>query len=188
MKRVELHPDDYLPSAPPPDILERYGIAIVGCGGIARRVHLPAYRKYGYRVTAACDLIEDLARTAAEEFAIGFWTTRLEDVLERDVVDVVDLAVMPDVRLSLVERIARSGKHILSQKPLAPTLAEAERIVEVCREAGITLMINQQARWAPAHKAMKVLLDRGILGHLYSVLHVHRQFQDNADSKYPRCP
>ena len=188
MKRVELHPDDYLPSAPPPDVLGRYGIAIVGCGGIARGVHLPAYRKYGYRVTAACDVVEDLARTAAEEFGIGFWTTRLEDVLECDDVDVIDLAVTPDVRLSLVERIAPSGKHILSQKPLAPTLAEAERIVEVCREAGITLMINQQARWAPAHKAMKVLLDWGILGHLYSVVHVHRQFQDQAGSKYLSVP
>ena len=59
----------------------------------------------------------------------------------------------PEDRLAAVEQLASAGKHILSQKPLAPTLAEAERIVEVCEEAGITLMINQQARWAPYHTA-----------------------------------
>ena len=187
-KRVELPPEDYLPAAPPRDVLGRYGVAVVGCGGIARGVHLPAYRKYGYRVTAVCDVVEDLAREAASEFGVGFWTSRLEDVLEREDVDVIDLAVTPDVRLSLVERIAPSGKAILSQKPLAPTLAEAERIVEVCAEAGVTLMVNQQARWAPAHKAMKVLLDSGVLGHLYSVVHVHRQYQDQPDSKYLGVP
>jgi predicted dehydrogenase len=67
-------------------------------------------------------------------------------------------------------------------------LAEAERIVEICEEAGITLMINQQARWAPYHTAMKVLIDRGCLGHLYSVLHVHRQCQDSIDSTWLTTP
>ena len=188
MKHIELRPEDYLPAAPSREVRERYGIAVVGCGGIARGVHLPAYRKYGFRVTAVCDVVEELAREAAREFGVGFWTTRLEEVLERRDVDVIDLAVTPEVRLSLVEQIAPSGKAILSQKPLAPTLAEAERIVEVCAEAGVTLMVNQQARWAPAHKAIKVLLDRGVLGHLYSVVHVHRQYQDQPGIKWLSFP
>ena len=56
------------------------------------------------------------------------------------------------------------------------------------RRRTITLMINQQARWAPYHTAMKVLIDRGCLGHLYSVLHVHRQFQDSIDSTWLTTP
>ena len=102
--------------------------------------------------------------------------------------DIVDLAVRPEDRLAAVEQLAAAGKHILSQKPLAPTLAEAERIVEICEDAGITLMINQQARWAPYHTAMKVLIDRGCLGHLYSVLHVHRQCQDSIHSHVAERP
>ena len=188
MKHIELRPEDYLPATPSREVRERYGIAVVGCGGIARGVHLPAYRKYGFRVTAVCDVVEELAWEAAREFGVGFWTTRLQEVLERGDVDVIDLAVTPEVRLSLVEQIAPSGKAILSQKPLAPTLAEAERIVEVCAEAGVTLMVNQQARWAPAHKAIKVLLDRGVLGHLYSVVHVHRQYQDQPGIKWLSFP
>ena len=110
--------------------------------------HLPAYSKFGYRIVAACDVIEEKAQTAAEEYGIPFWTANIETVMDRRDVDIVDLAVRPEHRLAAVEQLAAAGKHILSQKPLAPTLAEAERIVEICQEAGITLMINQQARWA----------------------------------------
>ena len=59
MQRIELHPEDYLPAAPSQEIVQRYGIAIVGCGNIARNTHLPAYSKFGYRIVAACDVIEE---------------------------------------------------------------------------------------------------------------------------------
>ena len=183
MEPIDLSPEDYAPAPPPEDVAQRYGIAIVGCGKIANAAHLPIYKRFGYRVVAACDHEEDKARRAAETYDIPFWTTDLDEVLERDDVDVIDLAVLPTERLELVERIALSGKHILSQKPLAPTFAEAQRIVEVCESSGITLMVNHQARWAPYHKAVKVLLDRGVLGHLFSVLHIHRQNQDVGDSR-----
>ena len=133
-------------------------------------------------------LLRRKRETVAEEYSIPFWTTNIEAVIDRSDVDIIDLAVRPEDRLAAVEQLAAAGKHILSQKPLAPTLAEAERIVEICEEAGITLMINQQARWAPYHTALKVLIDRGCLGYLYSVLHVHRQFQDGIDSPWRTTP
>ena len=182
MESVDLRPADYAPAPPSANVVQRYGIAIVGCGGIAQSSHLPAYAKFGYRVVATCDLVEGNARRAAETYNISFWTTNLDEILDRADVDIIDLAVRPSDRLELVERIAASGKHILSQKPLAPTFAEAQRIVEVCEDGGITLMVNQQARWAPYHKAMMVLIERDVLGHLFSVVHVHRQNQDVADS------
>jgi len=173
-----LSPADYRPAPPPPEIARRYGIAIVGCGSIVRFAHLPAYRDFGYRVVAVCDLVEENARRAAEQFGVPFWTTRLEEVLARPDVDVIDLAVHASQRLPLVEQIAAAGKPILSQKPFALNLADAERMVAICRERGVPLMINQQARWAPAHRALKLVLDQGVLGHLYSVTHFMRAFQD----------
>ena len=184
MKNVDLHPDDYLPQPPPQDIVQRYGIAIVGCGNIAQYIHLPAYRKFGYRIVAACDVVEEKARKVAEDHGIPFWTTRVEEVMDRRDVAVIDLAVRPEDRLAVVEQLALAGKPILSQKPLAPTMEESERIVEICHAADITLMVNQQARWAPYHVAMKVLIERGVFGHLYSLLHVHRQYQDLPDRRY----
>jgi len=175
---ITLSPEEYQPSAPPADIAQRYGIAVVGCGTIVRQAHLPAYRSFGDRVVAVCDIVEESARTTAEQFKIPFWATDVDEVLARTDVDIIDLAVHASQRPQLVEKIAAAGKHILSQKPFALSLADAQHMVVLCHEAGVTLMVNQQARWAPAHRALKRLIERGVLGQLSSVLHVHRGFQD----------
>lgn len=182
MQQLLLRPGDYQPAPPPPDVVARYGIGVVGCGGIVRLAHLPAYRKFGYRVVAACDIVIENARKAAAEFDVPFVTADLDALLARPDVDVIDLAVHASQRRPLVERIARAGKPILSQKPFALSFDDAREMVAICREAGVPLMINQQARWAPAHRALKVLVDRGVLGHVYSVAHLYRSFQDQPGS------
>ncbi|MGH2351754.1 MAG: Gfo/Idh/MocA family protein [Chloroflexota bacterium] len=180
--QADLRPEQYRPAPPPREIIEQYPIGVVGCGGIMRGAHIPAYRTFGYKVVAACDMIEENARLAAERFAIPRHTTRLEDLLDDPQIKVIDLAVQASQRRPLVEQIAAAGKHILSQKPFALNYADARHMVEVCERASVTLMVNQQARWAPAHRALKLVLESGVLGHLYSVLHVNRSFQDTPGS------
>src|SRR5436190_4151223 len=123
-------------------------------------------------------------RQAQAEFEIPFGTTEVDALLARPEVEIVDLAVHATQRRPLVERIAAAGKAVLSQKPFAMNEDDARHMVEVCERAGVTLMVNQQARWAPAHRAVKALLERGILGHVYSVMHVNRSFQDVPGSWY----
>jgi predicted dehydrogenase len=175
---LALRPADYRPAPPPADIVEQFPIGVVGCGGIMRGAHLPAYRAFGYRVVAACDVVEAQARRAADQFGIPRATSRLEDLLDDPQIKVIDLAVHASQRRPLIERIAAAGKHLLSQKPFALTYQDARQMVEVCERAGVTLMVNQQARWAPAHRALRLVLESGALGHVYSVLHVIRSFQD----------
>lgn len=175
MTHLELRPEEYQPQ--PPERRD-YGIGLIGCGGIARGAHLPAYRQAGYRVVACCDRDEQAMREARAGFEIPFGTTDVDALLAHPDVEIVDLAVHAAQRLPLIERIAAAGKAVLSQKPFAMRWEDARHMVEVCERAGVTLMVNQQARWAPAHRAVKVLLDRGVLGHVYSVMHVNRSFQD----------
>jgi predicted dehydrogenase len=184
MATVDLRPEDYRPAPPPDDVKRRYRIGVVGCGGIMRQAHLRAYRNFGYTVSACCDLLAENAKLAAAEYAIPFQTTNLEALLARDDVDVIDLAVHAAQRRPLVERIAAAGKPLLSQKPFALHYADAVAMVETCERAGVSLMINQQARWAPAHRALKLLLERGVLGHVYAVSHILRSFQDIPGSWY----
>jgi predicted dehydrogenase len=178
---LELQSEEYQPRPP-----ERhdYGIGLIGCGGVARGAHLPAYRQFGYNVVACCDMSEAAMRQAQAEFEIPFGTTDVDALLARPDVDIVDLAVHATQRRPLVEKIAAAGKAILSQKPFAMNEGDARHMVDVCERSGVALMVNQQARWAPAHRAVKVLLDRGILGHVYSLLHVNRSFQDVPGSWY----
>jgi len=181
MPLLQLSPQDYQPS--PPEQKE-YGIGIVGCGGIMRGAHLPAYRQFGYRVVGCCDLDPEAVRTVQDQFEIPFGTTRAEDLIYRDDVQIIDLAVHASVRREVMEQVSRAGKPILSQKPFAMTWDDAAAMVRMCRERGVKLMVNQQARWAPAHRALQVLLERGVLGHVYSIVHFHRSFQDVPGSWY----
>lgn len=143
-----------------------------------RGAHLPAYRQFGYRVVGCCDIDPAAVRTAQEQFEIPFGTTRVEELIERDDVRIIDLAVHASVRRQVLDRVSRAGKPVLSQKPFALSWEDAAAMVRMCRERGVKLMVNQQARWAPAHRAIRTLIDRGTLGHIYSVVHIRRSFQD----------
>ena len=180
---IDLQPADYLPTAP---LRKDYGIGLIGCGRIARSAHLPAYRQCGYRVVAACDLMEANVERAQAEFGIPHGTAQVEDLLDDEAVQIIDLAVHGKQRLPLIEQIcAARPPHllgVLSQKPLAMSWSDAVRMVELCRAAGLPLMVNQQARWVSAHRALRVLIDRGVFGHVYCVTHFHRSFQDHPGS------
>jgi predicted dehydrogenase len=180
----DLGPEDYRPQPPPREVIERFQIGVVGAGGIVRWAHLPAYRSFGYRVRAVCDVVAENAEAVAAQFGVQRHTTRVEDLLDDPEIQVIDLAVHASQRRPLVEKIAAAGKHILSQKPFALSMDDARHMVEVCERAGVTLMVNQQARWAPAHRALKLVLESGALGHVYSVMHVNRSFQDQPGSWY----
>lgn len=169
-----------------------YKIGIVGCGDIMCRSHLPAYRKFGYSVTFACDTLPSRAAEASARYGIPRSVTRVEDLAASEDVEVVDVAVRPSDRRPVIERIctARSAalRGLLAQKPLAPSFSEAEDIVAMCRANGLTLMVNHQARWAPSHGAMRALIERGTLGHVFNVSMQRRSCQDAPDSPYRSIP
>ncbi|MPV36470.1 Gfo/Idh/MocA family protein [Georgenia subflava] len=64
----------------------------------------------------------------------------------------------------LVELAARAGAHVLCEKPLATTVADAEAMVEACRAAGVFLMTAYPVRFAPSFAALRSLVDAGALG------------------------
>lgn len=187
MKQI-IEVKEYLPG-PPPDIdVAQFGIGLIGCGGIANGAHLPAYRKAGYRVVACCDVSEAAARATAERWDIPFWTTDVHQLLAHDDVKVIDMAVHPPVRLAVLQAIAQAPRPVLSQKPLHLELDSARRLVEVAEQGGIKLAVNQQARWAPAHRALRVLLDKGLVGQVYSIHHLIRSYQDQPDMWWRTVP
>ena len=178
LDELDLKPEDY---APKPPTGQRLKIGIVGCGAIANSAHLPAYRDFGYEVVACMDIDSQAVEAVRHRWSIPRGSTSLCVLLDDPEVEVVDLAVHANVRPEVLPKIAAAGKPILSQKPLAMDWASAKQMVRSVEQAGVPLMVNQQARWAPAHRAMRVLIDRGVCGPLYSVAHVRRSWQDHPD-------
>ncbi|GIX07553.1 MAG: hypothetical protein KatS3mg115_1956 [Candidatus Poribacteria bacterium] len=156
MIALNIGPEQYRPR--PPEKKD-YAIGIIGCGGIVQGAHLPAYRNFGYRVVAACDLLEENLRRVQERFGVPWVTTSLDEFLDHPEVEIIDLAVHGYQRRPIIEQICQHRppklKGILSQKPFAMNWEDAVAMVEACERAGIPLMVNQQARWAPAHRFLK---------------------------------
>jgi predicted dehydrogenase len=135
-------------------------VALVGAGFFAR-FHLDAWlRMGGARLVAVCDrnpethghVADD---TTGHETRTGEPIAVYEDfgaMLDAGSPEVVDIATPPESHLSLVEAAAARGLGIICQKPLAPTMEEAVRVVETCERAGIMLAVHENIRWTPWHR------------------------------------
>src|SRR5947208_2450617 len=137
---------DYLPKLPRN---KEVPIGCIGSGFIMADCHLVAYRKAGFNTVAIASRTTANAERVAERHGLRAYDTYAEMVAS-GTVEVVDIAVPPDDQLGVVNDICKHGKTvrgILAQKPLGVNYQQAKQIVELCREAGITLAVNQNMRY-----------------------------------------
>lgn len=156
----------YLPPAP-----RNYSprIGVIGAGGIVT-AHLDAYRSAGWEVAAICNRSRAKAEARAREFAPRATVTdRYEDVLADPDIDVVDITPHPADRLPIIEAALKAGKHVLSQKPFVLDLAEGARLVQLARDRGVKLAVNQNGRWAPHLAWMRTAVQAGLIGEVQTV-------------------
>lgn len=93
--------------------------------------------------------------------------TRWEDVVSRKDIDIVDIVTPGDSHASIAVAAAEAGKAILCEKPLANSLAEAERMSAAASRAGVVNMVCHNYRRCPAVALAKNLIDEGKLGDIY---------------------
>jgi predicted dehydrogenase len=141
-----------------------FGLGVIGAGFVATDYHLPGYVGAGLRVAAIADLREDAARAAAERFGIPVAVTDYRRLLDMPEVQIVDVLTPRKGRLDIVRDVAAAGKHIMSQKPLATTYAEAAAMVRAAADAGVRMGVHLHYRWLPAYRAAGLLLRDGAIG------------------------
>ncbi|HEX4072808.1 MAG TPA: Gfo/Idh/MocA family oxidoreductase [Planctomycetaceae bacterium] len=155
---------DYLPRMPQN---KGAGIGCIGAGFIMDECQLVAYRAAGFRPVAIASRRREHAADVARRHAIPTVHSDYRALLADPRVEVVDIAVPPDVQIDVVRDAVRHSDHIngiLAQKPLGVSYAQAKEIVDLCRNAGITLAVNQNMRYDQSIRALKCLLTRGELG------------------------
>lgn len=156
----------YLPRVP---ASLTYGIALVGCGGIAP-YHLRAYRNAGYRVVALCDPAVSRAEALRDEYYPGAAVSAdFREVIRRGDVFVIDAATHPAERVSIIEDALAAGKHVLSQKPFVIDLDVGERLADLADARGVLLAVNQNGRWAPHFAYIREAINAGLLGEITGV-------------------
>lgn len=141
-------------------------IGLIGCGSISRS-HLEAYRNAGYDVVALCDIERERAETRRDTYYpdADIYTDH-GALLDRDDIDIADIALNVEPRKTVVPDALQAGKHVLSQKPFADDLEAAETQVQIAEEMGVKLAINQNARWAPHFAYMRSAIDHGAVGQI----------------------
>lgn len=168
---------DHIPTdiAYKPSFPEGYkpGIGIIGCGGIVKSAHLPAYRQYGLNIVGVYDIRPEATEGVQEKFGVKKVFSDLDALLADPAIEIVDIATHPAQRIPLIRRALAAGKHILAQKPLALEVDAARAVEEEAKQRGLTIAVNQNGRWAPAWRIATILVEQGAIGVVTAVTHVY---------------
>ncbi|MBW7921441.1 MAG: Gfo/Idh/MocA family oxidoreductase [Rubellimicrobium sp.] len=154
-----------------PDVTVRvrdYRIGCIGAGMIMADCHLAAYAKAGFTVAAIASRTKAHAQAVADRWNIATVHDSPEQLIEDPQIEIVDLAFPPDRQPALIRHALRQPhvKAVLTQKPLALSLAEAIALREDARAAGKILSVNQNMRYDQSMRVLKQIIERGDLGEI----------------------
>ena len=127
-------------------------IALAGTGAFGIK-HLDALRNIdGVTVTAVVSRRKEQVEEVARKYDIGFAGTDLDEVLTRDDVDAVILCTPTQQHARESVAAMRAGKHVLVEIPVADSWADAQEILRVQQETGLTCMAGHVRRFNPSHQ------------------------------------
>lgn len=149
---------------------KRLRIGIIGCGGIANGKHMPSLKALNrVDMVAFCDIIPEKAQKAAAEYgAPGAKVyTDYKELLGDKTIDVVHVCTPNRSHADISIDALNAGKHVMCEKPMAKTAADARRMVEAAKKSGRKLTIGYQHRHKPESTYLKSVIERGDLGDIY---------------------
>ncbi len=145
-------------------------VGIIGCGGIANGKHMPGLAKLpNVEVVAFCDIIPSRAEEAALTFG-GKDARVYEDyrqLLTEESLDTVHVCTPNSSHAEITVASLEAGCHVMCEKPMAKTAAEAHEMVAAAERTGNKLTIGYQSRFRSDSEYLKQACERGDLGEIY---------------------
>jgi len=143
---------------------DKVQVGLVGSGFICA-IHADTLKRCAdAQVVAVMSPTKGKAEAFAQRHGISQHFTDYDKFLEVDELDLVIIGAPNDVHCELTVKAAAAGKHIVLEKPMCLSMAEADRMVEACRKAKVKLMYAEELCFAPKYVRLKQLLDSGALG------------------------
>lgn len=146
---------------------EVLGFGIIGCGTISNWhagaiSNIPDARLVG---------VTDVRKESREEYA-GKWNTKAydsyEDMLKDNEIDVISICTPSGLHAPLAIQAANAGKHVITEKPMAINLQEADDMIKACEINNVKMAVISQLRFADGVIKLKDAVDKGLLGKLVS--------------------
>lgn len=148
------------------------GLAVVGYGpfgGMGYLHGLAATETEGLAFVAAADNSPDRIHAARADFPDLVGHDSATSLAADDSVDVVVIATPPSFHADLAIELLRTGKHVVVEKPMALTRADAERVIATAAECDRTVTVHQSRRWDTDFLAVKRLIANGDLGEVFNI-------------------
>lgn len=146
-------------------------LAIVGCGVMGQTIARSARLLEGSRITALYDHVPQAtfqmqARLAPQAAVYASLDALLENALEWDV---LAIATTADSHVAVAEAALEAGvRRLFLEKPIATSLAEADRLIAIAERCGAHLAIDHTRRWIPSSLGLRRLIDSGVIGRVCS--------------------
>ncbi|MBU1306366.1 MAG: Gfo/Idh/MocA family oxidoreductase [Alphaproteobacteria bacterium] len=153
----------------PPIADRKVRFAIVGCGRISEN-HIAAIAKHSDRaeIVDVCDIVEDRAGAASNATRARMWTN-LPELLNNTTADAIILTTPSGLHSAQAVEVARSGRHVITEKPMATRWGDGQRMVRACDEAGVRLFVVKQNRRNATLQLLKRAVDQKRFGRIYMV-------------------
>lgn len=154
--------------------MERLKVGIIGTGMAFERLHYPAYQELdsNYEIVAVCD--EDKVKASEWAKRLGLKSqdtyTDFRELVQREDLQVIDIMVPIGLNFTVSEAVAKliSGtkKAIICEKPLAPTLEQAQKYAELPKKYGVAVMIAENYRYNEDPNLIRDMVGEGSIGEI----------------------
>jgi predicted dehydrogenase len=151
-------------------------IALIG-GGFMGKAHSLAYAAMPMFFwpsparpvrSVIVDVTEELAKNAAQRYGWNDYSTSWQNVVDDPEIDAIDIATPNHLHAEIAIAAAKAGKHVICEKPLAPTVEQAKLMVEAVEQAGVVNAVAFSYRRTPAVVLAKKYIDEGSIGDILS--------------------
>ncbi len=145
----------------------RKKFAVIGTGFWAN-YQIPAWMELeGVELVALYNRTKSKAETLAHQFNVPHVYDSVPELLKNEKLDFVDIITDVDTHAPFTKLVAQKGIAVICQKPMAPKLLQAKKMVEVCKKSKVQFFIHENFRWQAPIRKMKELLDSNVIGKVF---------------------
>ena len=149
--------------------MNKFRALVAGAGGISN-AWFPHFKSEGFEIVGIVDLNPETAKAKAREHGLDCATgTNLAAMLRKTKPDVVVDLTIPGAHCKVTCAALAAGCHVIGEKPMAASMAQARKMVKAADDSGKLYMVSQSRRYDPIHKGLKAELASGRIGALTTV-------------------
>ena len=141
-------------------------VAVIGCGNWGRN-HIRIYKELeSSELRVVCDAVPEMSKKAGADFQVRA-ITDYEEIVRDKSIDAVSICTPASTHFEIAKKCLEGGKHVLVEKPMCLSSADAERLNDISKQTGLSLLVGQTFRYDPTIAKAKEEKKKGTFGDIY---------------------